>query len=164
MNPPIRVPESWDNVFFDMCFSIAQRSKDNSTQVGAMLVGEGNRILSPAFNGPPPQLDDNLIPWNTRPDKYAYILHADENALWFALEAHGGKALIGSKMYLTAMPCTECVLRMIRCGVREVLVPSCHNPYPMSKYLVPPADVIATQTEPKLEIRVLPYERSNEQT
>jgi dCMP deaminase len=146
-------------VFFDIAFDIAQRSKDDSTQVGAVLVGEGNRILSTGFNGPPPQLDDNEIPWDKRPDKYAYIIHADENAMLFALEAHGGKPLIGSTMFLTAMPCTECVLRMIRLGIGCVAVPSCHKPYVLSKYQVPINDLIAIQCHRKLRIEVLPYER-----
>jgi deoxycytidylate deaminase len=161
---PTRTPKPWNDVFFDLCFTIAQRSKDNSTQVGAVLVGEDNRILSTAFNGPPPQLEDSEVPWNVRPDKYAYILHADENALLFALESHGGNPLIGSKMYLTVMPCTECVLRMIRCGVKEVYVPSCHKPYPLQKYQVNPDAIIDIQYSPKLEIKVVPYERSNDQT
>jgi len=152
-------PEKWDITFFNLAFDIAKKSKDKSTKCGAVLVGEGNKILSLGYNGPPPQIDDNEVPWNTRPEKYAYILHADENALLTALDAWGGKPLIRSKMYLTAMPCTECVLRMIRCGVKEVLVPSCHKPYILSKYQVNVNDIIERQFFPKLDIQVIEYER-----
>lgn len=155
----MRNPKPWHDVWFDIAFDIAQKSKDDSTQVGAVLVAQDNRQLSLGYNGPPPQIDDNEVPWNTRPEKYAYILHADENALLTALDAWGGKPLIGSKMYLTAMPCTECVLRMIRCGVKEVLVPSCRKPYVLSKYQVPVQDIIDRQFFPKLDIQVIQYER-----
>jgi len=157
----MRKPKDWSSVFFDIAFAIAQRSKDDSTQVGAVLVGEGCRILATGFNGPPSQIVDSLVPWDKRPDKYAYIIHADENALLFALEAHGGKPLIGSTMFLTAMPCTECVLRMIRCGVSTVAVPSCHKPFQLAKYQVDSQNIIDSQENDgsKLRIVVMPYER-----
>ena len=152
-----RKPETWDNVFFAMAYIIAKKSKDPSTQCGAVLVGENNQILSTGFNGPPTQLDDEQIPWNIRPNKYAYIMHADENALWHAVEAHGRKGLIGSKMYLTAMPCTECTLRMIWANVSTVCIPNCHKPYPLSKYQVDRQEVIDTQKNDKLQIIELPF-------
>lgn len=161
MNPevPHRTPRKWADVFFDMAFMISQRSKDNSTQCGAVLVNQANVVLSTGFNGPPPQLNDEEVPWNQRPEKYAYIIHADENALLHALDSHGGKALIGSTMYLTAMPCTECVLRMIRAQVGKVYVPSCYKPYALSKYQVPFDSLLEIQCRPKLSIEVVEYVR-----
>ncbi len=155
----MRKPASKDDTFFNMAFDIAELSKDDSTQCGAILVGEGNVILATGYNGPPSQLNDADVPWNKRPEKYAYIIHAEENALLFALASHGGEPLIGSKVYVTTMPCTECVLRMIRCGVSQILVPSCYKPYAMSKYQVNVEQLLSAQTHPKLNIKVVPYDR-----
>lgn len=141
----MRTPKSWSDVFFDMAFTIAEKSKDDSTQCGAVIVDKDNRILSTGFNGPPSGIDDTLVPWNLRPEKYAYIIHAEENALLFALSSHGGTPLIGSSVYVTHMPCAECTLRMIRQKVACVYVPTCHSPYQMSKYQVHILDILSKQ-------------------
>lgn len=143
---------------------ISQKRARTIAHNAAVLVGAGNVILATGYNGPPPQLNDEFVPWNERPDKYAFIIHADENALLFALSSHGGTPLIGSKMYLTAMPCTECTLRMIRAGVKKVIVPSCHKPYKMDKFLVDRNRLIEAQLFPKLEIEVVPYERRKDES
>lgn len=128
-------PTDWDTVFMDMAFCIAQRSKDPSTNVGAVLVDSNNILLSTGFNGPPRQLDDYKIPWTTRPDKYVYIIHAEENALLFALGSHGSRPLIGSKLYCTHLPCPDCVLRAVRADVAEIIYPLNSADYPLRKLI-----------------------------
>lgn len=156
----MRTPKPKPKVFLDMAFKIAELSKDDSTQCGAVLVDTDNVILATGYNGPPPQMNDEFVPWNTRPDKYAYIIHADENALLFALGSHGAKPLIGSTMYLTALPCPACTLRIIRAGVKKVVVPSCHKPYKLSGFqTVSNEQIIDAQTFPKLDIQEYPYDR-----
>ena len=44
---------SWDEYFMGIALLSAQRSKDPSTQVGACIVGEDNKILSVGYNGMP---------------------------------------------------------------------------------------------------------------
>jgi dCMP deaminase len=131
----MRQIKSWDEVFMDMAFATRQRSKDPSTNVGAVLVSSLNVVLGTGFNGPPRQLDDNLVPWESRPDKYGYIIHAEENALWYSLGSHGLQSLIGSKLYCTHIPCSECVLRAIRSDVAEIIYPENSEDYPLRKLL-----------------------------
>lgn len=149
---------SWEQMFLDMCYSIRQKSKDDSTQVGAVLVDKNKRVISTGFNGPPPGINDELVPWNERPQKYAYIIHAEENALWYGVLARGN--LTGSTMYCTHAPCTECVVRMIMNGVSTVVIPKCQVPYPMSKYQVEPAKLLEAQPFPRLEIVEYDYLKS----
>lgn len=150
-----RTPEPWDMVFLRMCQAVALRSKDPSTQCGAVLVSESNVVLSTGFNGPPSQMNDNWIPWGERPTKYAFIIHAEENALWYAVEAHGMEKVKRSTLYCTHHPCSECVLRLIRSGIRTIKIPRNYPPYPMSKYQVDPNQVIARQKLPQLEIALI---------
>lgn len=150
-----REPAQWADVFFAMAKAMAERSKDPSTQCGAVLVTKNNRIISTGFNGPPESMMDECVPWNIRPQKYAYIIHAEENAIWHAVEMGGKQALIESKLYCTHFPCTECVLRMIRSKIRHVFVPRNHVPYPMSKYQVEVSELLARQRFPKLEINLV---------
>lgn len=158
----MRANLSWDAIFLDIATTVAERSKDDSTQAGAVLVDHRHVVISTGFNGPPPQLDDELIPWNVRPNvsefdkinephKYAFIIHSEENAILFGMEARG--SIAGSTMYSTHTPCSECMLRIVRAGVRELVMPKCRKPYPLAKYQVDPMQIIARQKFRKLEIR-----------
>lgn len=163
MSEIMRTPTDWDTVFIEMAKVIASRSKDPSTNVGAVLVDKNNVILSTGFNGPPRQLYDNMIPWETRPDKYDYIIHAEENALLFALGSHGSMPLIGSKMYCTHIPCPSCVLRMIRADVAEIVYPKESPDYPLRKLLdsCKAETLIDKQKFPKLNVRTIDTDWEN---
>lgn len=117
----MRTPDPWDAVFMRMAHALAARSKDPSSQFGAVIVGPGNRVLGVGFNGPPPQLVDDAVPWEERPAKYAFIVHAEENAILDALDKNAAERLVGSTLYVTGFPCPGCVLRAIRAGVELVV-------------------------------------------
>ena len=53
----------WDQYFMGIALLSAERSKDPSTQVGACIVDENNRILSVGYNGMPCGCDDDEMPW-----------------------------------------------------------------------------------------------------
>lgn len=161
-----RQPNDWSNVFLDMAFAIARRSKDPSTQCGAVLVDCNNVILSCGFNGPPPNIEDSQVPWDKRPDKYNFIIHAEENALLFALENHGHK-VERSTLYVTHYPCSNCVLRLIRSKVGKVAIP-CRPE--SSSYVMNNGGIesekgyklIECQSFPKLDIQMVDYVRRTE--
>jgi dCMP deaminase len=155
-----RQPNDWSNVFLDMAFAIAKRSKDPSTQCGAVLVDCNNVILSCGFNGPPPNIEDTQVPWDKRPDKYNFIIHAEENALWFATQLHGHK-VERSTLYVTHYPCSNCILRLIRSNVGKVIIPNTGSyDYRMNEGLFETKKVeklIAVQSFPKLDIQMVDY-------
>lgn len=146
----------WDTLFLNMAFTVAEKSKDDSTQCGAVLVDKRNRVLSTGFNGPPPQMNDELVPWNSRPQKYAFIIHAEENALWYGSE-FGTARVSGSTLYCTHYPCADCILRLMRSDVYRVVIPVCHAAYPLSKYQVEPDTIIEAMKYPKLIIEKVIY-------
>ena len=49
---------NWDQYFMGVAKLSALRSKDPSTQVGACIVGDDNRILSIGYNGTPNGFSD----------------------------------------------------------------------------------------------------------
>lgn len=120
----MRTPTKWEHVFLDVAFSLAQRSKDSSTQAGAVLVSPNNSVLGVGFNGPPPQIRDADVPWDERnsevPNKYQYIIHAEENCILDALSKTNKDDLKLSKLFVTHHPCIGCLLRIIHAGVRMV--------------------------------------------
>jgi dCMP deaminase len=99
----------------------AQRSKDPSTQVGACIVDESNRILSTGYNGFPKGCSDDIFPWNRDESigetKYPFVVHAELNAIL----NNRGKSLAGSKIYVALFPCHECAKAIIQAGISEVI-------------------------------------------
>ena len=112
---------SWDEYFMGVALLAAQRSKDPSTQVGACVVDENNRILSTGYNGFPRGCSDDEFPWNRNEcdgeTKYPFVVHAELNAI---LNARG-KSLAGSRVYVGLFPCNECAKAIIQAGIKEVI-------------------------------------------
>ena len=115
---------SWDEFFIGIAKLAAGRSKDPSTQVGACIVGQDNRILSIGYNGAPNHFDDDSFPWNREGNsandtKYPYVCHAELNAI---LNFPGSrKDLVGAKIYVDLFPCNECAKAIIQSGIKEVV-------------------------------------------
>jgi len=108
----------WDYYFISMAFLIAQRSLDESTKYGAIVVSNDNTILSIGYNGPPRGCNDRNVPQN-RPEKYLWFLHAEEAAIVNA--ARNGACLKESIFYITGAPCARCVRKMINVGVKKII-------------------------------------------
>ncbi len=112
---------NWDEYFMGVALLAGERSKDPSTQVGACIVDEQNRILSTGYNGFPKGCSDDVFPWNRNPEngetKYPFVVHAELNAIL----NNRGKSLSGSKIYVGLFPCHECAKAIIQAGISEVI-------------------------------------------
>jgi dCMP deaminase len=112
---------SWDEYFMGVALLSAQRSKDPSTQVGACIVNDKNKIVGAGYNGLPLGCDDNEFPWEKQGDflqtKYPYICHAELNAILNNI----GMDLKGCKIYTALFPCNECAKAIIQSGISEVI-------------------------------------------
>ena len=113
---------SWDDYFMSIAFLSAMRSKDPSTQVGACIVNNENKIVGIGYNGFPRGCDDDKLPWsrigNTSLDtKYPYVCHAEMNAILNKNEAN----ITGSRMYVALFPCNECAKLIIQSGIKEII-------------------------------------------
>lgn len=114
---------SWDETFMRMAHIIKGRSKDPSTQVGACVVSEDNRILTVGYNGAPNGFDDDSFPWaksgSELDTKYPYVVHAERNAI---LNFRGSiREFTGATVYVTMFPCNECAKELIQVGIKEVV-------------------------------------------
>ena len=74
----------WDLRFIDLARHISEWSKDPSTKVGCVIVGEDREIRSTGFNGFPRGIDDTSERLGDRNQKYPMICHAEENAIMHA--------------------------------------------------------------------------------
>ena len=100
---------------------VSTKSKDKSTKAGAIIIGEGNIILSTGYNGFIRDMDDTLDELHERPEKYFWTEHAERNAIYNA--ARRGVPLLNTMMYTTAYPCVECARGIIQAGIVEVMLP-----------------------------------------
>ena len=151
---------TWDEYFMGVALLAAKRSKDPNTQVGACIVDENNVIISTGYNGLPIGCSDDDFPWNRdgENNKYAYVVHAELNAILNAT----GKSLRGARVYVALFPCNECAKAIIQAGIKEVIYLSDkYDGTPLnqaSKLLLNTAGVRLTQLSPTSETITLDYQ------
>ena len=111
---------SWDETFMQMCRVIAKRSKDPHTQNGACIVNQKSIIIGLGYNGFPRGCSDDKLSWTREGDfcnkKYAYVVHAEENAV-----LNTDAPTEGAKLYCTLFPCNECAKVIIQKGIQEII-------------------------------------------
>ena len=111
--------DKWDIRFLELAKHISGWSKDPSTKVGCVVVGEDREIRSTGFNGFPRGISDDNDRLTDREKKYPLICHAEENAIMHA--ARIGVSLKGSTAYVTWPPCSRCARSLIQAGIKEVV-------------------------------------------
>ena len=121
--PPRGVPNR-DEKYMGEAWMKASFSKDPSTQVGAVIVAQNNFPLGSGYNGPPRKINDTDFSWERPPredpdafSKYDVIVHAEMNAIDHSDPAY----LEDSTIYVTAMPCPNCMKEIVRKGIQRVV-------------------------------------------
>jgi dCMP deaminase len=110
---------NWTEYFLNIAEQVKLKSKDQSTQIGAVIVGIDNEVLSTGYNSFPRGLDDSLPERQERPEKYFWFEHAERNAIYNA--ARVGIPLKGSSIYLTSgLPCMDCARGIVNSGIKIV--------------------------------------------
>jgi len=109
--------KKWDQRFLELAKLVGSWSKDPSTQVGAVIVDQKNRIVSVGYNGFPRGIKDNQEKLIDREEKYDIIVHAEANALSFA-----NRSVEGCTIYTWPFqPCSRCAGLIIQSGVKRVV-------------------------------------------
>lgn len=105
--------------YMDIAQTIAARSHDAETKVGAVLVNNSSgAIVATGYNGFVRGAPDSILP-NTRPEKYEYILHAEQNLI--ANSARHGISMNDCTLVCTLSPCKVCMRMLYNCGITEVI-------------------------------------------
>ena len=105
----------WDHYFLELADVVSKRSPDPNTKHGCVLVDKNNRVLSTGYNGPIQGLPSGLVEWE-RPQKYLWMIHAEDNAVTFSK-----CDLEGSTAYVTGRPCVPCLRRLVQAGVHRIV-------------------------------------------
>lgn len=113
---------AWGEYFMALATLSALRSKDPSTQVGACIVNNANKIVGIGYNGMPRGCSDDLLPWGKNHSdklkvKYMYVCHAEVNAI---MNKNCGD-VFGCTIYVALFPCNECAKIIIQAGIQKVV-------------------------------------------
>lgn len=105
--------------YMSMAEVAAQRSHDAETKVGSVLVKESSgSIIATGTNGFVRNAPDSALP-NTRPEKYAVIIHSEQNLILNC--AHHGVGMEGTFVVCTLTPCCACTRSLWQVGVTRVI-------------------------------------------
>lgn len=110
---------TFDEYFINLAFEISLRSDDPNIRHGAVIVSPQNNIVGTGYNGTIRNSDKNKIPYNIRDKKRMWMIHAEENAILNCFV--NPIALNGYKMYVTGLPCVNCMQRIINFGIFEII-------------------------------------------
>lgn len=114
---------NWDDYFATLSATVRLKSKDNNTQIGAVIAREDHTVVSMGYNSFPRGIDDTRPERQERPEKYYWFEHAERNAIYNA--ARIGVPTDGTIMYLTCgTPCADCARAIINAGIKTVVMRS----------------------------------------
>lgn len=114
----MNIPD-WDSYFMTMAYLCSTRSKDQSSKVGAVIVGPDHEVRSTGYNSFPRHLDDGDPARQERPEKYSWFEHAERNSIYNASLV--GIPVKGCRMYTPGIPCADCARAVIQSGIVEVV-------------------------------------------
>lgn len=97
----------------------ALRSKDPSSKVGALILDSHNSVRAQGWNGAARGVGADEDCRFTRPEKYKWSVHAEQNAI--ANAARVGIPLDGCTMVVTHPPCMVCANLIVQVGIKQVV-------------------------------------------
>lgn len=125
---------SWDDVWMSVAIEVSERSRCDSSHVGAVIVSSENTAAAIAYNGPPANFgpandsDGGCLNWcphsrdpgGGRSDYMDCVSsHAEANALMQA----DRRIIRGGTLYCTRCPCFMCAKMTANSGVARVVYP-----------------------------------------
>lgn len=110
----------WDLYYLNMARYVATKSKDPSTQTGAVIVRPDHSVCSVGFNGFPRGMSDDPALYANREKKYSRTVHCEMNALLFSHDdSHQGYTLYTWPF----ASCDRCAVHQIQSGIQRFVFP-----------------------------------------
>jgi dCMP deaminase len=113
--------EKWDRRFLELAKMVSTWSKDPSTQVGAVIVNNERIVLGMGYNGFARGVEDTEERYNDRPTKYAFVVHAEANAILNAGHAAKGATIYVYPAFGKPPLCGSCAKLVIQAGITRVV-------------------------------------------
>lgn len=105
--------------YMGIAYAVSKLSKDSSTKVGAIIIGQSKEIRSVGYNGSPRRCEADEDSRRERPEKLYWFSHAELNAITNA--ARVGTPLEGSTLLVTHPPCMDCARAICQAGIKQVI-------------------------------------------
>ena len=86
----------WDLRYLKLAEEVSSWSKDPSSKIGAIAVGNKGQVLAQGYNGFPRGVIDKPEYYLDRETKYKYVVHAEMNVIYNA--TYNGVSLDGATM------------------------------------------------------------------
>ncbi len=112
---PVVNRPNWNDFLLGLARVVSRRSPDSQTKHGCVLADDNHRVLGVGYNGFPRGMKDVGLP-TTRPDKYSWMDHSEENAV-----ANCVLRPEGATAYITGKSCFSCLKELWRNGVKKVV-------------------------------------------
>ena len=113
--------------YLNLAKEVSTWSKDPSSKIGAVAVGEKGQILAQGYNGFPRGIADTPERYNDRETKYKFVVHAEMNVIYNA--SYNGVSLDGADLYIYGLPtCSECAKGIVQVGIKRVIMPNMRYP------------------------------------
>lgn len=103
-----------DKTMLRMALTLMGLSHDAETQHGCVITDKHYRIVAAGYNGFPRGMQDDKLP-NTRPGKYLWMVHSEDNSVSNALIPLW--TIQNTTAFITGLPCQNCALRLVQNGV-----------------------------------------------
>lgn len=115
--------QSWDGYFIELTKLVASRATCCRKKFGCVLT-KNNRIIATGYNGAPKGLPHCLDVGCLMVNSHCVrTIHAEVNAL---LQA--GNDAEGSTLYVSGLPCANCLKLILQCGVKRVVFIEAYRP------------------------------------
>ncbi|OWB72711.1 hypothetical protein B5S31_g2431 [[Candida] boidinii] len=146
-----RLRPTWDSYFMRLADLAALRSNCMKRRVGCVIV-RSNRVIATGYNGTPRNFKNCNQGGCSRCNSgvssslhTCLCLHAEENAL---LESGRDRIGSGSILYCNTCPCLTCSIKIIQCGIEEVVYSQSYNMDELSSQVFKQAGVKLRQFTP----------------
>lgn len=152
MSTKPRIVPQRNEFYLGLAFWMAAKSKDPHTQMGSVIISADNRPCGWGYNGPPAFVDDDKMDWS-RPAKYPWLDHAEENAI-----EHSNESLVGATIYVTAKPCWRCMKKIAKARIKQVIYYPFKPTDPNSMFSSPEDFVLTDQIARDAKIPLIEYQ------
>ncbi|KAG7662149.1 DCD1 [[Candida] subhashii] len=151
-----RLRPTWDSYFMRLADLAALRSNCMKRRVGCVIVRDC-RVVATGYNGTPRHLTNCNEGGCSRCNKghgsgaslsTCLCLHAEENAL---LEAGRDRIRGDSILYCNTCPCLTCSIKIVQCGIKEVVYAQSYSMDTQSHKVMSDANIILRQYQPPMD-------------
>ena len=137
----------WKDYFINILYTTASMSKDENTKVGSLIIDTEKKVVVASGWNDLPVGVKHTSPRNSRPLKYIYTMHSEQNCLINALKL--GVSVKNLTILTTLGCCPTCCCSIVNSGIKEVVTPpldyghtSCGELYKHSEIILEEGGVV----------------------